>query len=1066
MASVASGVLLLAQAVVLASLIADPGQWRRHVAEVVAVFALRALTTYVTDVATARAAARIVPSLRERVLLSEAPGQVGARTTLATRGVRAVEPYLTRYVPAVALGAVLPPLTVLAIFFYDTWSGLIVLLTLPLVPVFAALVGMATRDRADRQWRAMAGLSGHFLDVVRGLPTLVAFDRAEAQVPVIRRVTDRYRRASAETLRLAFASSAVLELVATLSVAMVAVNVGLRLAEGSLDLFTALVVLLLAPEAYWPLRRMGAEFHAAAEGIAVFEQVEALPPLPRTGDVAPATRPGKVQLDDVSFTWPGATAPVLDDLDFTFAPRAITAVVGPSGAGKTTLIRLLLGELQPTRGEIRGLPDRVAQAPQRPWLVRDTIAANLRLGRPDASDDDLWHALAAVSLTDAVTVLPEALATDLGDDGAGLSAGQRARLSLARIVLADRDVVILDEPTAHLDAESEQIMVATLGVLAERATVIVVAHAEAVVQAADTVLRVPARPRVSPVIANDDSAAPVVTPTVAATENTSAAGATSSAVVAEVDLTDEPLRWGSRTGITLGVLSAASGVALTATAGWLIARAAEHPPVLTLMVAIVGVRLFGIGRPVLRYAERLISHDVALRTLAERRASVYAAVVPLVPGALGLRRGDVLASLVDDVDAELDRSLRVRLPLITAAAVALGTVAFAAWHHPLAGLLMGGVVALSALAWPMAGHRARIAENEFVASRAELSGQVEELHVAGAQPRHWQATSHFLDRIAAVGGRESAAVLLSGRGVATAKAWVLIVVGLGTAALGVALSGATTTGPEFAIRALLLLLPLALLEVLLPIADAAASAARVRSAEGRLDVLTSATPLVSDPEVAAPPPVVASVAGRDLSAAWGERPALTHVDLTLGVGERVGVVGPSGCGKSTLAALVLRFLDPSAGTLNLGGVALRDLDLSDVRARVGLVDDEPHVFSSTVAENIRLARPGASDEEVADAVRRAHLGEWLDALPRGLHTFVGEGHRDVSGGERARLAIARSLLADQPVLVLDEPTAHLDHDTAEAIAAEVFALEASVLWITHGRVGLDRVDRVLELSTT
>ncbi len=284
------GLLTVAQGfamgVLLVRLVSAPAStsWHEPAWWLAGIVAARALAAYVVDTASAAAAARVsVPMRRELVgtALDLDAQQLARRRTgelalLTTRGLAAIEPYLTRYVPTMVLAGVLPAATLAAIFWLDWLSGVVVLLTLPLVPVFAILIGLATRDRADRQWRTLATLSGHFLDVVRGLPTLVAYRRATAQSASIRRITDRYRRATLETLRIAFASSAVLELIATISVALVAVTVGLRLAAGHLDFQTAMIVLLLAPEAYWPLRRVGAEFHAAAEGAAAFEEASAL----------------------------------------------------------------------------------------------------------------------------------------------------------------------------------------------------------------------------------------------------------------------------------------------------------------------------------------------------------------------------------------------------------------------------------------------------------------------------------------------------------------------------------------------------------------------------------------------------------------------------------------------------------------------------------------------------------------------------------------------------------------------------------------------------------------------
>ena len=454
----------------------------------------------------------------------------------------------------------------------------------------------------------------------------------------------------------------------------------------------------------------------------------------------------------------------------------------------------------------------------------------------------------------------------------------------------------------------------------------------------------------------------------------------------------------------LGTLAGLSGVALTATAGWLIVQASTHPPVLTLMVAIVGVRAFGLARPVLRYAERLRSHDTVLGLLARRRVQVYEALVPLVPGRTGRRRGDLLASLVDDVDAELDAALRARMPVRSAAAaLAVAGLVTVVWE-PRAALGVAVVTVGAAAAYLLARSGATRAERAQVALRARL------------------------------GDRGST--------------------GVAVATVALLLPGTPVGGP---VLALLVLVPLALADLVLPVVDAGALSARTDAARDRVDALLAQTPGTTeptDPEDA----VGTRVDLVDVAAGWGPRPAFTGLGLHLPEGGRVALVGPSGCGKSTVAALLLRFLDPAAGTAALGSVPLVAQAADDVRRSVGLVDDDPHLFSTTVAENVRLARPTASDADVVQALRQARLGEWLDSLPEGLGTWVGEGHAGVSGGERARLAIARSLLADQAVLVLDEPT-------AAELAEEVLERGGrSVLWITHGTAGLDLVEEVVEMS--
>lgn len=1071
---VVGGLATVAQAFALGALVVaavtpPAGGWQGAAWAFAGLVLLRTAATYVGQRAAARAAGEVSGALRQRLLdAARRSDEVSpARlVVLTTRGVAGVEPYVTRYLPALVPAAVLPLVTLVAIAWLDPLSGLVVALTLPLVPVFAVLVGLTTRDRARTQWRALEALSGHFLDVVRGLPTLVAHRRAVAQVATIRSVTHRYRRATVDTLKVAFASSSVLELVATLSVALVAVTVGLRLASGSVGFEVALTVLLLAPEAYWPLRRVGAEFHAAAEGTAALADADEL--LARagtgaTGTALPTSTTLVLRALEIGHA-PGAA--LTRPLDLELPDRGLVAVAGPSGCGKSTLLATLRGELRPLAGEVLvgGTPlddldpgwwrSLVGWAPQRPWLLADTIAANVRLGRPSAGDDEVWDALRSVGLADVVRALPRGLDTALGEDGAGLSAGQRARVALARVVLAGRPVVLLDEPSAHLDEETEQVLLDTLALLARRSLVVVVAHRPAVLAAADRVVElVPAPATVA------DAGSGPADPDVVRHD-----AAPAPRTVVAVDDEDRP-RWGIRTATALGALSTASGVALTATAGWLITRASEQPPVLYLMVAIVGVRLFGLARPVLRHAERVLSHDVVLRELAERRAQVFADLVPLVPGRLGPRRGDLLTGVVDDVDALLDDRLRVRQPVVTAALVGAGAAVITALVAPAAGAVVAVVTAAGGLAFALARRGTAAAEPLVVAHRALLGTRVEELADGLRELEQWGATDRALAAVRAESDELARGVRRSSRAVAAGAALTSAVTGLGVVAVA-ALVDPSATSP--ARLALLLLVPLALADAAGGLADAGALSVRARAARERLDLLAATPPAVTDPAAPEPVPAGHDVVVREAELGWTDHAVLALDHLVLRPGEHLGVTGPSGSGKSTLAASLVRFIDPVRGEVRLGGTDLRRLALDDVRRRVGLVDDDPHVFASTVAENVRLARPDADDDEVLAALRRARLGAWVDALPAGIHTHVGAGWREVSGGERARLALARSLLADPPVLVLDEPTAHLDGPTARAVAREMLGSAGragrSIVWITHGTVGLDAMDRVVHLE--
>ncbi|MFG2503211.1 thiol reductant ABC exporter subunit CydD [Streptomyces sp. NPDC048441] len=513
--------LVVAQAVLLATVLADSfaGQGTRLVplAALGAVMALRALLTWARGVLAQRAAVDAKRTLRDRItgrLRDTGPLRLAARrhgetATLLTRGLDALDPYVVGYLPTMAATAVVP-LTVVGWLLWTDWaSALIVVVTLPLIPVFGALVGMHTAQRTARQWQLLSRLGGHFLDVVAGLPTLRAFGRERHQARVVGEMADAHRRATMRTLRVAFLSSFVLETVATLSVALVAVPVGLRLLGGELDLRTALVVLFLAPEAYLPLRAAGAAFHDSAEGIAVAERAFAIlddeEDAPSTRAVrapVPDARTVHLHLDGVTVRYPGRAAPALRHVSLSVRPGEHVALVGPSGAGKSTLLALLLGFVAPASGRVAAGgtdladldPDawraQVAWVPQRPHLFAASVADNIRLGRPGASDGELRRAARAACADLFIEALPQAYDTVLGDHGSGLSAGQRQRIALARAFLKDAPVLLLDEPTAHLDPESEAAVTrATVGLMRGR-TSIVVAHRTSLLPHADRIVTV------------------------------------------------------------------------------------------------------------------------------------------------------------------------------------------------------------------------------------------------------------------------------------------------------------------------------------------------------------------------------------------------------------------------------------------------------------------------------------------------------------------------------------------------------------------------------------------------
>ncbi len=434
----------------------------------------------------------------------EAISGSGDLAALATRGIDALDGYFARYLPALVLAIIVPVIVFAAVLRVDWISAAIMLATLPLIPVFMALVGMATWAHTDRQFRTLQLLAGHFLDVVSGLTTLKIFGRSRAQIEVIGDVTDSYRRRLMTTLRVTFLSSLVLEMLASVSVALIAVAIGLRLLDGHIDLRAALFVLVLAPEAYLPLRQVAADYHASAEGLSASEQVFDFldRPLPPSGVRTDAPDPAVtgLRIEALHFTHPGGDAPVIDDLTLKVGPGEVVAVTGPSGCGKSTLLAILLGFLQADRGTVRaGDVDlasldpgawrrRVAWVPQHPHLFAASIADNIRLGRPGVDDAAVQEAAEAAALGDVLARLPQGLHTVLGEGGAGLSAGERQRVALARAILRDAPLLLLDEPTANLDGRTEAEVLDALRQVVRGRTVVLVAHRPALIALADRVV--------------------------------------------------------------------------------------------------------------------------------------------------------------------------------------------------------------------------------------------------------------------------------------------------------------------------------------------------------------------------------------------------------------------------------------------------------------------------------------------------------------------------------------------------------------------------------------------------
>ncbi|WP_207947017.1 thiol reductant ABC exporter subunit CydC [Actinomadura sp. 7K507] len=533
-----------------------------------------------------------------------------------------------------------------------------------------------------------------------------------------------------------------------------------------------------------------------------------------------------------------------------------------------------------------------------------------------------------------------------------------------------------------------------------------------------------------------------------------------------------PARGRLAVAVVFGVLALGSGVGLMATAAWLISRAAQHPPVLTLMVAVVAVRAFGLGRGVFRYVERLFGHDATFRILADLRARVYERLERLAPGGLpSFRGGDLLNRLVADVDAVQDLFLRVLLPCTVAAVVGGASVGLAWALLPSAGLVLLFALLLAGVVAPwLSAVMSRRAERQTTDLRAELTSHVvdtlqgaPELIAYGAAPAQL-AEATRLDRDFTRASARSSTTAGVGAAISALAGGLAV---WGSLAVGVP---AVRSGMlDGVLLAVVVLLPLAAFEVVAGLPLAAQYMERVRRSATRIFAVLDSPEPVHDPDTPTPLPAAPyTLSVENLRARWTPSgpSVLNDLSLDLTPGRRCAIVGPSGSGKTTLTAVLLRFLEPAGGRTTLNGVDLHALSGDDVRRVIGLCAQDVHLFASTIGENVRLARPTATDDEIRDALRRARILDWADSLPHGLDTHVGEHGAQVSGGQRQRIALARALLADFPILLLDEPAEHLDITTADDLTADLLTAteDRTTLLVTHRLAGLDAVDEIIVLD--
>ncbi|MGV8885673.1 MAG: thiol reductant ABC exporter subunit CydC [Microbacteriaceae bacterium] len=1030
--------VVLAEAVAtgVVSVIAGTEQWRDAAALAVLAGVGRAAASWATQVFAQRAAltakSQVRASLTDR-MLAGATGRTGSTAALASVGLDELDNYYRTVLPAMLTTATVPLIVGLRILSVDWLSALIVVITVPLVPVFLALVGLHTQDRAQAASATLDRLSDHLVELARGLPVLVGLGRVADQSVALHRISENHRATTMNTLRSAFLSSLVLELISTISVAIVAVSVGIRLVNGDMPLVIGLVALILAPECFAPFRDLGAAFHSSNDGLVARQRARALIEAPVSESIVIAE--GNPAVADLTVAFEGRGA-VVHGVSFSLAPGQITSIEGPSGSGKSTVLAALAGLLYDATvtGHITGIDRaRVAWVPQHPHTVGDTVRTELELyaGAADAAIDGILAVLGLTALADV--------------DPAQLSPGELRRLAVARGLLRVADgatLLLLDEPTAHLDPASAQLVSAELLKLRGRVTIVMASHEAAISELANhrVFLGISGGLRAAR-WSHDDRASDRETPapTEPATDGEPASAL--STLLAYL----RPTGWRFVASALLGTGASLFAISLTAVSAWLIVRAAEQPPIMYLLVAIVGVRFFGLGRSGLRYAERLLTHDAVLGSLTHLRMRLWNGLAAKGVTSRSLARGGVaLDYLVASADRVRDLVPRVLLPIVVGVLSSVAVVTTVALLHAPALPTVIGLLAVALLVAPAvalladrsAARGQALVRSTVVRRVTAVLSAATELRANGVSDAA-RASVARLDAAAAVQARRSAGAL--GLGGA-------IVLFACCATAGAMLYVSAGAGVQPGIVAVLVLLPIALAEPLLGLIDAVQQAPALTFALRRVGAVASSQP-IAEP---ARRDEVHSLELRELSAGWpGAAPAFRDVSARAFRGDWIVVEGPSGSGKSTLLATLLGYLAPASGDILVNGKHHDGL-----RASIAWCPQEAHIFDSTIRANLLLARSRddrPDDAALVAALHRVGLGPLLETLPLGLDTRLGAEGSKLSGGQRQRLAVARTLLARSDIVLLDEPTAHLDAAAARSLMADLRSALADhiVVLVTH-----------------
>jgi ATP-binding cassette, subfamily C, bacterial CydCD len=1101
----------------------------------IVVMALKALTAWAREIFGFQAGAAVRGQVRHELtahLVAVGPVGLdplpsGGLVSNALEQVEALHNFVAYYIPQLALAALLPVAMLVFIFPISWAAGGILLITAPLIPLFMILVGMGAESISQRHFQALARMSAHFLDVLRGLPTLKLFGRSKAQATKIQAVSRQYRRRTMAVLRVAFLSSAVLEFFSSMAIALVAVYLGMYYLGymhfgdygRSIDFASGFFILLLAPDFFLPLRELGAHYHARADAVGAAGEILKIFDLPPAGvqpvpGRAMAGASGTIRFEAVSVRYGARSRPGIDSISFAIKGGEKIAVVGASGAGKSTLIHLLLGFIQPTAGRILidGEPlsefsqsdwrRQTAWIGQNPMLFSGAVRENISLARPDAEDDQIEAAARLAGVMEFAAQKKSGLDSEVGEQGRRLSMGQAQRVALARAFLKNAPLLLLDEPTASLDACTEAQILADLNRWGRDRTIVMATHRAAPLALADRILileqgRLVADGSYAALQKSHGHLLPNPSDCLPLPENQSPQQPCSTPIHDNPKL--KPINHRPQTlnhkptlvpfifmlgrhwramaiGTSLAFLATCAAVGLLCLSGWFLAASALAGMHAATALAFnffypsVGVRLLAMMRTVTRYGERVVSHDATFRVLETLRTWCYERIEPLIPARLGrLHSGDLLSRVVTDIDTLDNLYLRVLSPTAVAGATTVLLYLFIAGFNgsialvAVGGLIMGGVC-IPALAQHMALPDACRLNDRLADLRTAL---VEAIHgmaallSCGAEKR---LLFHLDNRHRALvknqKGMNRVAGLTAGLMGLTAGFTTTATLFLGATAV----SAGRLTGPQLAMLSLAVM---AAFEAVSALPTAYQYLGQTRRSGVRLQEVTEGPPAVRYPQRSEYPRGAWDIDLRNLTFYYQgtDRPALDRVALHIPAGRKVAVMGDTGAGKSTLLYLLARFEDPQEGSIRLAGRPMVNFVEADLRRAVCIIDQRSHIFSGTIGENLLLARPEADDQLLRDALDVVRMRDFVDNLPKGLNTWVGEAGRLLSGGQAKRLAVARLLLSEAPIWILDEPTEGLDAETANTMIKELLerGKNKTVIVVTHRTEVVRRFDEVVNL---